>query len=644
MDIIVLAKYVPNIDSIPDDAWDREKGTLIRSRLQMVFNPFDRAALNIAKNIKKEFRNNEKNCRIIAISMGAPNTEEMLREMIAYGSDKAVLLTDRAFAGADTIATAYTISESIKNLIKQNYINENFCIIAGMQSPDGDTAQVPAQVASLLDIPLHPYISDLDFPNGDLEFTCLHPLGVQKITPKSFPFVATATRIFPDLSFHLDIDAIYKANLATIDTYASEDFDFDLNRLGLRGSKTRVAKIFEQNLKAKKQEIIEINEKDFETKILKMTKNLSQALGANEDKQNSSEFSKETNEEKESYYNGDCVSLCEVINGKIHRSSLEITSECTKIARELKVGSIAIVPGAQDQNIAEELKKYGAEKIYFIPSLEKEIHLHNKANIIFTLLREIKPQIVLVASTLEGRVIAPYIAAKLNCGLTADCAFLEIQDWEMQNKKYQNILHQTRPALGGNIMATIISIYEDNTNHPPQMATVRPGTLEAKTYHQSCSEIIVFDTEGEAPRCEDKISFCTKEEKKEKINLEEYDIIVCVGMGVANEKNIEKSIKPFCIKLEKLFNTKISLACTRGLVDNNVLGHEYQIGQTGMIVKPKIYFGIGVSGAIQHRVGMEKSDIIVSINSDPDAQINVFADYVILGDFEEILEKLREII
>ncbi len=697
MDIVLLAKFVPDIDRIPPDAWDRERGTLIRSKLEMAFNPLDRVALGMALELKRR----RPGTRVVALSMGPPSALAMLREAAAYGADHAVLLTDKRFAGADTIATAYSLAQAIRQMVKSGVVAADFAVFCGMQSPDGDTAQVPAQVAAFLDAPLYPYVCGLDADAVGAQHAvpllrCLNSVGFQRVATGRRPFVATATRLYPDLPFHVSLAAMRRANETKVLVWGRDDVELDEHRIGLEGSRTRVVKIFEPERKHQARETLVAGHEDFRSRAADLLRALRASLGAKgpETSSHDSEPHRTRNsklarrgglETQGSYYRGDCAALCELSDGQLAPVSFEIVSACSRMAKKLGCRSMAVVPGGTDEAAARELQAYGAESVWFVEGMqnseletrnqnkpqinadfadnEKEEHLRPSASVcgqneksetrnseldvrararaVLAVLEKLRPQIVVAPATLTGRVIAPYVSAQLDCGLTADCSNVDVADFERGGKVYGNILYQTRPALGGNIMATIVSLYDEAASGRPQMATVRPGALTASKSPSETCEIVRFMLPKQHDNdFGDRITVERREAEEKQIDLGDFEVIVCAGMGVGDRETIARVVEPFRAALERFLGVPVGLGCSRAMVDAGVLSHSHQIGQTGIVVKPRIYFGLGVSGAIQHKIGMENARTIVSINRDPEARMHGFADYAVVGEIGPVLPVL----
>lgn len=633
MDIVVLAKYVPAVDRIPENAWDLEKGTLIRSRLQLTFNPYDLVALNLALRAKAY----RPGCRVLVMSMGPPSAEALLREALAYGADRVWLLTDRDFAGSDTYATARTLCAGIDTLLCRGELAREYAVFCGMQSPDGDTAQVPAQVASMLGAPLYPYVTELENTPEGFGFRTLNTVGSMGIRARGLPFVATATRLCPAPAFHVPIRAMIRATESVVPVLKLGDLDMRKEDAGLCGSRTSVIRIFQPKRKLRAGPVISVGREDFLSAwegVMEAVSRPAKAVPGAERTENRSGGGKGAG-----YYSGPCVALCEAEAGRLSDASLEIAGRCAQFAGELGEAAIAVVVHPEDKGIAETLQDYGITKLCFVTGCDPvAARIHHQARAIAALLRKMKPQVVLASAALRGRVLAPYISAELSCGLTADCSELEIRDCTQRGRSYGSILHQTRPALGGNIMATIVSIYEAGQEASiPQMATVRPGVLKAVKRPAPSCESMVWDGLPFDPRFDESFEAHSVQADDGEKDIAGYEVVVCAGRGVGNREEIEKIIRPFCRYLEKRLGKAVGLGCSRAVVDAGILPHNHQIGQTGSVVKPDLYIGIGVSGAVQHRIGMENSAAVISINSSAEAPMNQTADHVIVGDFRQVI-------
>jgi len=314
--------------------------------------------------------------------------------------------------------------------------------------------------------------------------------------------------------------------------------------------------------------------------------------------------------------------------GSVATVALELLGEGRKLADKKKTKLSAIFIGHGITDKAKELIAYGADIVYIAddPGL-KDFNDDSYAAILMTLAKQHKPEIILAGATAIGRSFFPKVASALHTGLTADCTALDI-DTESGH------LHQTRPAFGGNIMATIVS-----PNHRPQMATVRHKVMKPAPRNDSRTGDIVEVRYTHSGDLRTRV-IKTIEELTETVNICEADIIVAGGRGLGGAKNFQ-----MIEELAKALGGAV--AATRGAVDEGWIPYSHQVGQTGKTVCPKLYIACGISGAIQHIAGMQSSEVIVAINKDPDAPIFNVATYGIVGDVHEvvpiIIKKIKEL-
>jgi electron transfer flavoprotein alpha subunit len=312
-----------------------------------------------------------------------------------------------------------------------------------------------------------------------------------------------------------------------------------------------------------------------------------------------------------------------------HKALSSVVPEIIGVARELKkdldVPISAILVGHDMKHLAEEIISYGVDEVLVVDhesigDFTEDI----QAKLVAEILMEKKPEIFLGGGTIIGRSLLPRVAAKLLTGLTADCTELSIETSE-------RLLKQTRPAFGGNIMATILC-----RNHRPQMATVRHKVMKAAEKIDGYKGTITEMSHIPVPEPEVEVLEFVPEQT-DTVNLAEADIIVSGGRGIKDPKNF-KLIEDLAKALGG------AVGASRAAVDADWIPYSHQVGQTGKTVNPTVYIACGISGAIQHLAGMKASDIIVAINSDPDAPIFDVAHYGIVGDlFEVIPEMIKQI-
>ena len=309
--------------------------------------------------------------------------------------------------------------------------------------------------------------------------------------------------------------------------------------------------------------------------------------------------------------------------GNVQSVALELLGKAKELAAALNEKVVALFPGYNISNQAQMLIEYGADKVICIDQPELKDYLTEQyKQALCQAIDEFKPSIVLLGATTIGRDLGPRLSAKVGTGLTADCTRLEISE--------ERELMMTRPAFGGNLMATIMC-----TEHRPQMSTVRlKNKKKADRDASRKGEIIEFKPVFEASKVKGRILEAVKE-NKDKVNITEAKILVSGGRGVGNAEGFKK--------LEKMANVlDAQVSSSRAMVDAGIMDHDRQVGQTGKTVRPDLYFAIGISGAIQHLAGMEESDYIIAINKDKYAPIFGVADLGIVGDMNKIVPLLTE--
>jgi len=326
-------------------------------------------------------------------------------------------------------------------------------------------------------------------------------------------------------------------------------------------------------------------------------------------------------EEKLRAYQGVLV-FAELREGSVVPVSYELLGVGRRLAADLSTSLSAVLFGAGEPD-AKELIRWGADRVYHCadPALDK-FNDDSYAEVLTRIIDEYKPAIVLAGATPVGRSFIPRVAARLRTGLTADCTSLEV-DGETGN------LLQIRPAFGGNIMATILC-----PDYRPQMATVRPRVMKRGEYQEDrTGEIIQIEPGALTSRT--KVIDCVKEASEISVNLHEAEIIVAGGRGAGGEKGMK-----LVHELAEAIGGVVG--ASRAAVDEGWVPYLHQVGQTGKTVNPKVYIACGISGAVQHLVGMQSSDIIIAINKNPDAPIFNVATYGIVGDMFEIVPLLTK--
>jgi len=324
---------------------------------------------------------------------------------------------------------------------------------------------------------------------------------------------------------------------------------------------------------------------------------------------------------------------CEITEEKqIAEVSLELLSKGRKLAEQLGVKLEALVFTDKVGVVLDRINDFGVDVIHLAEHTELfPYRTMPHFKLVQAVFEQEKPQIALFGATSVGRDLAPRVASALRCGLTADCTSLEIGN-HIENKtntEYKNLLYQIRPAFGGNIIATII-----NPETRPQMATVREGVMKLEEANlRKTAEIKKLVCEKYLKPEDFAIEIIERHIEPQKVNLKAANIIVAGGYGVGSKENFK-----LLYDLASVLGGEV--AATRAAVDAGYSEHERQVGQTGVTVRPKLYIACGISGAVQHRAGMDQAAKIISINTDPNAPLNTIADYAITGDLTQVLPKM----
>ena len=319
------------------------------------------------------------------------------------------------------------------------------------------------------------------------------------------------------------------------------------------------------------------------------------------------------------------------VDGEVSGIAYELLGKAKDLAKDLNAEVTAVLLGYGVKGLADSLAEYGADKVIVVDDKELEVYRTEPyAHALASVINEYKPEIMLVGATAIGRDLGPRVSARVATGLTADCTVLEIGDFtdNMTKETIPNQLLMTRPAFGGNTIATIACPY-----NRPQMATVRPGVMQKIAPIAGAKANVVEYNPGFTPNDRYVEILNIVKAVKNTANIMDAKILVSGGRGVGSKENFK-----LLEDLAEVLGGTVS--CSRAVVENGWLPVDLQVGQTGKTVRPQIYFAIGISGAIQHVAGMEDSDLIVAINKDEDAPIFDVADYGLVGDLNKIVPAL----
>ena len=323
------------------------------------------------------------------------------------------------------------------------------------------------------------------------------------------------------------------------------------------------------------------------------------------------------------------------VDNVISNIAYELIGKGKELAKDLGVEVTAVLVGSDVKGLADQLAEYGADKVIVVDDPElKEYRTEPYTHAIASVIKEFKPEIFLIGATAIGRDLGPRVCARIHTGLTADCTKLDIGDFPMNpvpgRETKHNQLLMTRPAFGGNTIATIAC-----PDFRPQMATVRPGVMQKAPKEAGKKAVVTEFNPGFTKNNKYVDILEVVKAVSNSVDIMDAKILVSGGRGVGSPENFK-----ILDDLAEAIGGTVS--CSRAVVDAGWKPKDLQVGQTGKTVRPNVYFAIGISGAIQHLAGMEESDIIVAINKDESAPIFDVADYGVVGDLNKIVPMLTE--
>jgi electron transfer flavoprotein alpha subunit len=635
---------------------------------------------------------NDANARIIGLTMGPPMAEEVLRYSLARCADEVILLTDKALGGADTVATANPLAYAVRKIVMDLLRNDkDYYVVCGMQSVDGDTAQVPPQIAEELGLPCIAYVTDAKFTNGRFEFTRIISGGSQVVAVRNLPAVITVAKY--EYPLFATFGATRWANKTKVIQWGSEDIKATL--IGAKGSKTAVIRVFPPGKSSRKckhlsdakllaQVIVDSfksgdgkagqgtqiqaaryalpkkraslfdrrfegtkkEQEDYEIlgqqlKNLGLTK-VEQINDTTKEKilaSSGEHFHKGALDDMiagykltESAFHGEVWVVAEHSDGVVHPATFELIGKSRELADSLETQVGVCLAGFGVEPMAKQLIAAGADNVYAIEhELLRVFDPATYRKAIADAVSTYWPQIVLYAATPLGRMLAPMISYRVGCGLTADCTGLDIKD--SSRKSDIGLLLQTRPALGGNVMATIRT-----KNSKSQMATARPGVMK-RIPPDPTRKGKVIRHKVELTQDDVSLEIIKTERGGGGVNFN-ADVIVSGGKGMQSRDNYEQLIGSLCEGLRKKLQTQVERGASRAAVEQGFIERAHQVGQTGTSIGPKVYLALGISGAIQHMIGVANTETIIAINSDPNAPIFKQCDYYMVAAVEDVVPEL----
>ncbi|MCL2290198.1 MAG: FAD-binding protein [Bacteroidetes bacterium] len=630
MTIISLIKQVP----LPNEMRMGEDGLMDRTKAKSIINVDCQYGLEAGLQLRKHYPE----ARMIVCSMGPPSFQASLKKAISMGYDEAYLLSDKKLGGSDTFATGLALATLLKHLEFTKEAKAPFVIFSGRQTSDGDTAHVPSQVAENLDVPQATFVEKVTSgEHGNIIAKRIIEGGFQMLELPT-PCVVSCTPTGIALRKPSLVGAI-KARNATVTVLGIDDIGLGTEKIGLNGSPTIVSNVVD--IVSERPPVLMSEGTSEKEKVNSLIQNMKKERTVLNKQAAKEKIKTDTFDFQVVDTRGDnkhILTWAEVVNGKIIRPSLELFTPARHLANQLgndtKVKTVLI--GKEITALSDTLFEYGADEVICVEDERLEEYLVLPfAQIFAQIVKKEKPEIALFAATTAGRELAPRLAVKTGSGITADCTGLEIDEYvDKKNKQIiRPILQSLRPTYGESKLATILGF------EYPQISTARAGTFEIPARMEDKKGVLsTFEPQLDASAFRAKILQTLRGEGGLQ-NLFDAEVIVAGGRGTVTDqlglvKELAKALSSSGINAE--------WACSRAVVDEGIAEYARQIGQTGKTVRPKIYIAIGISGAIQHLVGIKESDTIIAINHNSKAPIFKNADFGIVGEYQDIVPELIE--
>jgi len=615
---VVCIKQVPDTTEIKIDP---EKGTLVREGIPAIINPTDVNAAEEALRLKDRF-----GAKVVAMTMGPPQADAALRELISMGVDRGILITDRAMAGADTYATSYAIHAALRKLEEQEGPVD--LLFFGNKALDGETGQVGPGVAARMGVPIITYTVKVEevSPQGKYAVAVRRTEDMVETVKVSMP---AAISVLEETNHprRATLDGILKARKATVVLWNKDTIEADPKKTGLAGSPTIVKRMFIPKPRGR-GEIIDGREepaKAAEWLAAKLA-GLTVFGGKGEGAAGGSEaeaVQAVVKHDPKMEHSGVWVYV-EQNEGQVAGVSWELMGEGAKVAKKLDTQLEAVVIGDDARAMAEEALEYGASRVYLVQHpLLKHYRTFPYAKAFTEVAVASKPQVIMIGATRNGRDLAGMVATNLGTGLTADCTQLDVEPGT-------GLMLQIRPTFGGSQLAVIMT-----PRHMPQMSTVRPGVFPRPARGAAKGEVVELRASLKEEEIPSKVADFKWIERQGMV--QEADVVVSGGMGLG-------SAKSFRLVDELASALGGAAGASRKAVESGYADKENQVGQTGKTVRPKLYFAVGISGAIQHLVGMQGAETVVALNLDPDAPIFNSCNYGVVGDALKVVPLLLDVI
>ena len=603
MKIAVCVKQVPVVSMLK---FDNETRRLVRDGVPSEVNPFDVLAMSLAANLKQAHA-----AEVIVYTMGPPQARDALIQCLAMGADRAVHLSDRAFAGADTLATARALSLALAQ-------DSPDLIICGRNSVDAETAQVGPEIAELLDLPQITNVRKLTLdPQAPAALTAERATdeGYDLVQCQLPALITVTEEVAPET--YPNRAARQAAQDKPIATLTAADLSPDASQFGLDGSPTYVSEIY--SVEPNRDRIL-IRDTPIPDAVSQLMEYLDTRGVFDQTQADPAASAPPRGGIRPQSDIGAIWVVAETLGNRLRPVTLELLGGARQLADALQTRVEAVLIGSLTAHHAPTLVAYGADAVHMAqrPELARyETALYTHA--LAAAIRAQAPYAVLLPSTLNGRDLASRLAARLSLGLTGDCIGLEIDA--------QGNLAQLKPAFGGNIIAPILS------HTRPHMATVRPGILTPVAPDLALRASYIPIPLDDLPPARVRTLETVANESAAGAELDSARVIVGVGKGIGGPENL-----PVVRELAAALNAP--LGATRDITELGWLPRQSQIGLSGKSVAPDLYIAVALRGVFNHTVGIQKAGAIVAINNSPRSPIFQSADIGILGDYAQILPHL----
>lgn len=603
MKIAVCVKYVPVVARLK---FDYENKTIIREGVPSEINPFDLLGLVRAVQMKSSPGD-----QVVVVSMGPPQAKEGLVQCLALGADRAVLLTDRALAGSDTLATARALALALE---KEN----PDLIICGRNSADAETGQVGPELAELMGLPHISQVRKLDYqPESNSIIAERSTDEGHQVIQCSLPAVLCVTEgIAPEL--FPNREEMAAAQEKPIEELSCADLSPDVSIFGASGSPTWVEaiRLVEPNRLA--EVIADADPQTAARQVADQVRQRLQALAADQ-----GGTATVDNTIRYPYVRGQSIwVVAETAGSELRQVTLEMLGKARELTASTSSEVVAVLIGSSDQNLINILTAHGADLVLTLDnSILGPICGRGVAQALSDAIDIARPYAVFFAATADGRDLASRIAARLKLGLTGDAIDLEINA--------QGQLVQLKPALGGNVIAPILS------KTLPNLVTLRPGLLTPIVADNSVEALVEAIPVPDFSGSDITLLSTHQVDDLGAIALTQAQVVLGVGMGIGGPESL--------LELQSLAQSiGATLATTRNVVHAGWLPHQVQVGISGRTIAPRVYIAVGIRGAFNHTVGIQKAGVILTINQNQRAPIFKAADYGIVGDWKEFLPPLIE--